>query len=278
MTDSTIGAGRIRAAFAAAADAGRIAFVPYIVAEYPDAQASERLAVGAFDAGADLLEVGLPYSDPLADGVTLQHANTAALNSGATLDGSLGMVERVAAARPDKPILVMGYANQFMGQRGAEFIAQRLSAAGAAGAIVADLPVDEGAPLEDAFERHGLALTYLVAPTSSEGRIRLIASRSGGFVYCVSLAGVTGARQDGPQANLATLVGRVKAATLLPVAVGFGVSRPGHVRRVAATGASGVIVGSALVDALGRSGMDETAFLALCAELADATSPASSAA
>src|SRR4051812_18487818 len=128
-TDSTIGAHRIRDAFVAAAEDGRIAFVPYIVAEYPDAATSERLAVGALDAGADLLEVGLPYSDPLADGVTLQHASAASLAAGATLDGSLALVERITATRPDKPVLVMGYANQFMGPRGAEFIAQRLSGA-----------------------------------------------------------------------------------------------------------------------------------------------------
>ena len=277
MTNSTAGARRIRDAFAAAAHDGRIAFVPYIVAGYPDAETSERLAVGALDAGGDLLEVGLPYSDPLADGVTLQHATGAALARGATLDGSLALVERICRARPNKPVLVMGYANQFMGPRGVEFVARRLQEAGAAGAIVADLPLDEGAPLEEAFERHELALVYLVAPTSSEERIGPIADRSGGFVYCVSLAGVTGARQTGP-ANLGALVARVKERSRLPVAVGFGVSRPEHVRAVAATGADGAIVASALIDALGPDGTDEAAFLRLCAELANATAPASSAA
>jgi tryptophan synthase alpha chain len=271
MTNSTVGAARIRDAFASAKRDGRIAFVPYIVAEFPDAQTSERLAVGALDAGADLMEVGLPYSDPLADGVTLQRAGTAALANGASLDGSLALVERIATARPDKPVLAMGYANQFMGPRGAEFIAERLSDAGAAGAIVPDLPVDEGAPLEEAFEHRGIALVYLVAPTSSGDRIELIASRSGGFVYCVSLAGVTGARRTGSQSDLAELVGRVKERSPVPVGVGFGVSRPEHVRAVAATGADAAIVGSALTDALGPDGTNEAAFLALCAELAAAT-------
>jgi tryptophan synthase alpha chain len=152
-----------------------------------------------------------------------------------------------------------------------------LAAAGASGAIVPDLPPDEGEPLEEAFERNGLALVYLVAPTSSAERIELIASRSGGFIYCVSLAGVTGARQSGPQ-NLAELVARVKAVATQPVAVGFGVSRPEHVQAVAATGADGVVVGSALVDALGADGRDAARFAALCKELAAATAATSSAA
>ncbi len=209
MTSATLGSRRIGRAFAAAKEVGRIAFAPYVVAGYPDMAASEKLAIAALDAGAHLIEIGLPYSDPLADGVTLQRASTAALENGATLDGALDMVERVAQARPDKPVLVMGYANQFMGPRGERAIARRLAAAGAAGAIVADLPPDEGAPLEAAFVESGLALVYLVAPTSSSERIALIGERSGGFVYCVSLTGVTGARQRGP-AKLGALVARVK--------------------------------------------------------------------
>ena len=270
MTSATVGSRRIGEAFAAAHTHGRNAFVPYIVAGYPDAAASEALALAALDAGADLLEIGLPYSDPLADGVTLQRASAAALARGANLDASLDLVERVARARPDKPVLVMGYANQFLGPRGADAIAARLATAGAVGAIVADLPPDEGAPLEAAFETHGLALVYLVAPTSSAERVVLIAERAGGFVYCVSLAGVTGARSSGPH-NINALVARVKSKTPLPVAVGFGVSKPEHVRAVARTGADGVIVGSALIDALGPDGRDTASFTALCRDLAAAT-------
>ncbi len=270
MTRSTLGSRRIGEAFAAARAAGRIAFVPYVVAGYPDLSASEALALAALDAGADLLEIGLPYSDPLADGVTLQRASAAALARGVNLDASLDLVESVARARPDKPVLVMGYANQFLGPRGADAIAKRLRTAGAAGAIVADLPPDEGAPLEAAFERHGLALVYLVAPTSSADRLELIGERAGGFVYCVSLTGVTGARSTGP-AHIGPLVRRIKAATTLPVAVGFGVSRPEHVTAVARAGADGVIVASALMDALGPDGRDAAAFTALCRDLAAAT-------
>jgi tryptophan synthase alpha chain len=270
MTSATVGSQRIGRAFAAAKEAGRICFAPYVVAGYPDMAASEQLALAALDSGADLMEIGLPYSDPLADGVTLQRASTAALAQGATLDAALDMVERVAQARPDKPVLVMGYANQFMGPRGERAIATRLTAAGAAGAIVADLPPDEGAPLEEAFVENGLALVYLVAPTSSAERLTLIGERSGGFVYCVSLAGVTGARRRGP-AKLGALVARVKERSPLPVAVGFGVSRPEHVRAVAATGADGVAVGSALIDSLGPDGRDEASFRDLCGALARAT-------
>lgn len=269
MTASTDGSRRIAEAFSAAARAGRIAFVPYVVAGYPDAATSVRLGIAAIDAGADLLEVGLPYSDPLADGVTLQRASTAALAAGVNLDGSLVVAEQICRARPDTPVLVMGYANQFMGPRGMDTVAQRLASSGAAGAIVADLTPDEGAPLEAAFERTGLALVYLAAPTSSDERIELIAERAGGFVYCVSLTGVTGARAAGPS-NLDALVGRIKDRAELPVAVGFGVSRPEHVRTVAAAGADGVIVASALVDALGADGRNEAAFVNLCGELAKA--------
>jgi tryptophan synthase alpha chain len=273
MTRATSGGRRIEAAFKAAQGARRIAFVPYVVAGYPDVETSYELAIAALDAGADALEVGLPYSDPLADGVTLQRAGDAALAAGMALDGGFSLVERVAAARPDKPILVMGYANQFAGPRGTADVARRLGQCGAAGAIVADLPPDEGAPVEEAFARSDLALVYMVAPTSSHARIELIARRSGGFVYCVSLAGVTGARSDGP-ANIGGLVSKVKRCTTLPIAVGFGVSRPEHVQAVAASGADGVIVGSALVDALGPEGRDINRFASLCRDLAAATKSA----
>jgi len=270
MTRATAGSKRIERSFASAAERDRIALVPYVVAGYPDLRTSEAVALAALDAGADLLEIGLPYSDPLADGVTLQRASSAALAGGQTLDSSLELISLIAAARPSKPLLVMGYANQFLGSRGAATIATRLAEAGASGAIVADLTPDEGKPLEETVGDAGLALVYLVAPTSSPERIELIASRSGGFVYCVSLTGVTGARQRGP-ANVRSLVARIKESTTLPVAVGFGVSQPDHVRAVAQTGADGVIVGSALVDALGPDGRDLDSFSELCVSLATAT-------
>ncbi|HEY7024597.1 MAG TPA: tryptophan synthase subunit alpha [Candidatus Limnocylindrales bacterium] len=270
MTAATIGSERIAGAFETARKRGRIAFVPYVVAGYPDMDTSERAALAALDAGADVLEIGLPYSDPLADGVTLQHASSIALGHGQTLDASLDLVERIHRRRPQKPLVVMGYVNQFMGPRGSDKVARRLADAGASGAIVADLTPDEGAPLERAFEGVSLALVYLVAPTSTRERVELIAQRSGGFVYCVSLIGVTGARRSGP-VKAAALVGRVKARSRLPVAVGFGVARPEHVRTIAKAGADGVIVASALIDALGPDGTNVARFSALCSELSSAT-------
>jgi tryptophan synthase alpha chain len=260
------GSQRIQNAFNAASGAGRIAFIPYLVAGYPDYARSEAVALTALDAGADILEIGLPYSDPLADGVTLQQASSVALAAGATLAASLDLVGRVVDARPDKPVVVMGYVNQFMGPVGQENVARRLADAGAAGAIVADLTPDEGAPLEESFARHGLALVYLVAPTTTADRAAMIASRAGGFVYCVSVTGVTGARSSAP-ADLRRLVAGVKSVSGLPVAVGFGVSRPQHISAVKKSTADGVIVGSALVDALDADGRNVDRFAATVREL-----------
>jgi tryptophan synthase alpha chain len=272
-TDGTAGARRIAAAFARARAAGRIALVPYVVAGYPDAATSRRIALAAIDAGADLLEVGLPYSDPLADGATLQRASQVALAAGATLEGSLRLIEAIAAARPETPIVPMGYANQFLGGGDGRAAARRLSTAGAAGVIVADLTPDEGGPFEAVAREHDLALVYLVAPTTPPARQAAIAQRSGGFLYCVSLVGVTGARTALPS-TVGRLVRDVTRVSPVPVAVGFGVSRPAHVRAIAKAGAAGVIVASALVDALGDAGSNVGAMARLVAELAGATTAA----
>jgi tryptophan synthase alpha chain len=269
-TNETAGARRIAAAFAAAADAGRAALIPYVVAGYPDAETSYVAALAAADAGADLLELGLPYSDPLADGATLQKASQMALRSGATLEGSLRLIERIAAARPAIPVVPMGYANQFIGGGDGREAARRLSDAGAAGVIVADLTPDEGGPFESVAREHGIAVVYLVAPTTPPDRRRQIAARSGGFLYCVSLVGVTGARDALPP-TVGRLVRDVVAASPVPVGVGFGVSRPAHVRAIAKAGADGVIVASALVDALGEDGTDVDRMARLVRELAAAT-------
>ncbi len=269
-TDATAGAQRIRDAFAGAARAGRIALIPYVVAGYPDAEASFRAALAAIDGGADLLEVGLPYSDPLADGATLQRASAAALRAGATLDRSLDLLARIAAARPATPLVPMGYANQLIGGGDGSRLAGRLAAAGAAGVIVADLTPDEGAPFEAAARAAALAVVYLVAPTTAPDRRAFVAGRTGGFLYCVSLVGVTGARATLP-ASVGRLVRAVRAASPVPVAVGFGVSRPAHVRAIARAGADGVIVASALVDAMGPDGRDVGALGRLVRALRGAT-------
>src|SRR6478736_6062264 len=232
-TNDTTGARRIAFAFAQAGANGRAALVPYVVAGYPDADTSFEIALAAADAGADLLEVGLPYSDPLADGATIQRASGVALAAGATLDRSLRLIERIGAARPDLPLVPMGYANQVIGGGDGEAVARRLAGAGAAGLIVVDLTPDEGGPFEAVARDSGLAVVYLVAPTTSPARRAAIAARSGGFLYCVSLVGVTGARRSLPR-SVGRLVRDVKAASPVPVVVGFGVSRPVHVQAVAA--------------------------------------------
>ncbi|GAC1673145.1 MAG: tryptophan synthase subunit alpha [Candidatus Limnocylindrales bacterium] len=269
-TSGTAGARRIGAAFAVAREADRIALVPYIVAGYPDAATSLLIALAAIDAGADVLEVGLPYSDPLADGATLQRASQVALAAGATLDRSLRLIEEIVAARPETPVVPMGYANQFLGGGDGRAAAERLSQAGAAGVIVADLTPDEGAPFEAVAREHDLAVVYLVAPTTSPSRRAAIAARSGGFLYCVSLVGVTGARAE-LGVTVAELVREVSAVSPIPVAVGFGVSRGAHVVALAEAGAAGAIVASALVDALGDDGTDVNAMRLLVSELAAAT-------
>jgi tryptophan synthase alpha chain len=269
-TNDTPGARRIAGAFGRAHADGRVAFIPYIVAGYPDAETSLAIAVAAIDAGADLLEVGLPYSDPLADGTTLQRASAGALAAGATFGGSLDLVARIARARPGVPLVTMGYANQLMGGGDGRDRARALAAAGAAGTIVADLTPDEGAPFEAAAAEAGIAVVYLVAPTTSPARRTLVAARSGGFLYCVSLVGITGARASLPP-EVGRYVREVKAVSPVPVAVGFGVSRPAHVRALVRAGADGVIVASALVDALGPDGLDVAALGQLVASLRRAT-------
>jgi tryptophan synthase alpha chain len=269
-TNATPGARRIADAFARAHADGRVALIPYIVAGYPDAETSLAIALAAIDAGADLLEVGLPYSDPLADGTTLQRASAGALASGATFDASLDLVSRIARARPGTPLVTMGYANQLMGGGDGRERAAALAAAGASGTIVADLTLDEGAPFEAAATDAGIAVVYLVAPTTSPARRALVAARSGGFLYCVSLVGITGARTSLPP-EVGRYVREVKAVSRVPVAVGFGVSRPTHVRALVRAGADGVIVASALVDALGPDGRDVPALGRLVASLRGAT-------
>ena len=252
-TNETAGGRRIGAAFAAARKEGRSALVLYVVAGYPDLDTSFEAAMACIDGGADVLEVGLPYSDPLADGATMQRASSAALHAGATFDRSIELVRRIAAARPRIPLVPMCYANQVIGGGDGRDAAKRLADAGAAGIIVADLTPDEGGGFEAAARDAGLAVVYLVAPTTPAARRATVAKRSGGFLYCVSLVGVTGARTSLP-ADVSRLVRDVRAVSPVPVAVGFGVSKPSHVRALAKAGADGVVVASALVDALGPDG------------------------
>jgi tryptophan synthase alpha chain len=265
----TKGATRITRAIRAANDEGRAALIPYAVAGYPDADTSFDIALALIDAGADLLEIGLPYSDPLADGATLQRASAVALAAGAALDDSIALVGRIHRARPKTPLVAMGYVNQVLGGRDGASVLRRLGEAGVSGFILADLTPDEGADLEEEAAGFGIGIVYLVAPTTPEDRLPFVAGRSQGFLYAVSLAGVTGARASLPP-GVRRFLTHVRALSPVPVAVGFGVSRPAHARRLAPV-ADGIITASALVDALGPDGRDIEAMAALARSLRQAT-------
>ena len=269
-TNLTLGARRIAAAFSRAAAENRAALIPYVVAGYPDHETSLSAALAAADAGADLLEVGLPYSDPLADGATLQRATSAALRAGATLERSVALLRSISAARPELPLVPMCYANQILGGGDGRAVAARLGEAGAAGVIVADMTPDEGERFEAVAREVGLAVVYLIAPTTTPERRVAVSQRSGGFLYCVSLVGVTGARTSLPP-SVRGRVAAARAESPVPVAVGFGVSCPAHVRMLVRAGADGVIVASALVDALGPDGRNVPALARLVGKLRGAT-------
>ena len=269
-TDGTAGARRIAAAFARARTDGRAALIPYVVAGYPmptRASGSRlRRPMPAPTCSRSGCRIRIPW--PTARRSSAPRARR--LAAGATLERSLQLIERIGAARPDLPIVPMGYANQVLGGGDGEAVAKRLAGAGAAGLIVADLTPDEGAPFEAVARAAGLAVVYLVAPTTPPARRAQVAARSGGFLYCVSLVGVTGARTSLPT-TVGRLIRDVRAVSPVPVAVGFGVSRPAHVRAIAKAGADGVIVASALVDALGPDGRDVSALARLVGELRAAT-------
>ena len=240
---------RLDAAFARLRAAGQGALVTFITAGDPSVEGTPALAAALAAAGADILELGIPYSDPLADGPSIQASSQRALDRGVTPDTVRQMVQDIRRLT-DVPIVLMTSYNVAL-KYGLERFAQAFSEAGADGAILTDLPPEEAAPWKAAAEAHGLATIFLVAPTSTPERIARIAQNTTGFVYCVSRTGVTGARTELPP-ELKALIARVRAVTDKPVCVGFGVSRPDHVAQVIQT-ADGAVIGSALVDFLHRT-------------------------
>lgn len=237
---------RIAAAFAS--HGKRAALMPYLMGGYPDLDECARAGEAAVDAGADLIELGIPFSDPLADGPVIHAAAVEALRAGVTPHGVLRVCEQLSAR---VPVVLMVYANTVLAA-GAEAFALRAAAAGAAGLIVPDLPYDEAEELRAACDAEGLALVPLVAPTTLDARIAEIGADARGFVYTVSLTGTTGERTSLPP-GLARTVERVRSATELPVAVGFGISTAEQARAVGEL-ADGVIVGSRIVRAAGDGG------------------------
>jgi tryptophan synthase alpha chain len=235
------GQDHIAAAFAAAEK--RAALMPYLMGGFPDLDTSRAIGDACIDAGADLLELGVPFSDPLADGPVIQAAGTAALKAGATTDGVLRVCEALA---PRAPIVLMTYVNIVLA-RGYERFAREAADAGAAGLIVPDVPLEESVELRAACDAVGIALVPLVAPTTPDRRLELIGAQARGFVYTVSVTGTTGERSAGGGNDAAAILTRVKAHTDVPVALGFGIATPEHARAAADAGADGVIVGSRLV-------------------------------
>ena len=240
------------------------AFMPYSVMGYPTREGGLAVIKSLVEAGADLLELGIPFSDPLADGPTIQAATQKSLENGTTLRDCLAMTHELRAQGVDTPALMMGYINPMLAYGLEQFVADA-TAAGVDGFIVPDLPPDEAEELEQLCGQHGLALVYLLAPTSTPERIRLVAEKSKGFIYLVSLTGVTGARNQLPT-NLAEFVARVRAQTSTPLAIGFGIGNGQQAKAVAEL-ADGVIVGSALVKQAGES---VAAVSALATELREA--------
>ena len=242
---------RFAAAFERLAREGACGLFPYLMAGYPDIATSQALAQAALEAGADGFEVAVPFSDPLADGTTMQRVNQRALEGGAGLDDALDLVRFVRQRAPAVPVALMSYYNPLR-QRGDARLAADLAAASGDGVIVPDVPAEEARDLQAALRTHGLGLAPLIAPTSHAARIRAAAALDPLFIYCVAIVGVTGARQD-LSATLGEFLTRVRAETTAPLVVGFGISQPDHVQRVAKLGAAGAIVASALIDLIDRS-------------------------
>ncbi len=235
----------IAAVFASCKEQGRAALMPFITAGYPTLEKSQELLEALVAGGADLIEIGIPFSDPLADGATVQRASQVALDQGTNLSDAFELVRAFRSRGHSTPVVFMGYSNPFM-QYGLQRLADDAAMFGVDGFIVPDLPLEESDEFSAPLRQAGRDLIFLVAPTSTDQRIRDAVSRASGFIYCVSLTGVTGAREN-LSGDLAEYIARVRSHTTLPLAIGFGISTPDHVRDAAAL-ADGVIVASALIN------------------------------
>jgi tryptophan synthase alpha chain len=237
------GAARIASAFASSGR--RAALMPYLMGGYPTLDASRAVGAAYVAGGADLVELGVPFSDPLADGPVIHAAGVRALAGGVHVDDVLALAGELS---PAVPVVLMCYVNLVLA-RGVEQFAAALAQAGASGLIVPDLPIEEAGPVLEACDGAGVALVPLVAPTTPDERLATIGARARGFLYTVSVTGTTGERAG---VDFTTTVARAKAATDVPVAVGFGIATPDRAAAAADAGADGVIVGSRLVRAAGE--------------------------
>jgi tryptophan synthase alpha chain len=247
------GLDHVTAALEAARARETAALMPYFTLGYPDRETSLAV-IEAIAPYSDLLELGVPFSDPLADGPTIQRSTQISLENGTTLAGCLDMVRELRRRGVTTPFLLMGYINPYLAY-GLDALVRDAQSAGAQGFIVPDLPLEEAAELETAAAEAGLAYIHLLAPASNAARISAVAARARGFIYLVSVTGVTGARQVF-ETDLAAFVGRVRAETTVPLAIGFGISTPEQASAVGHL-ADGVIVGSALINAVENADGDK---------------------
>ncbi len=247
----------LAAMFEAADSAGRAAFLPYFPVGFPDYDTSVEVIAALAETGVDGFEIGVPFSDPLADGPTIQAATQIALDNGVTVRKCLQAVKTLRDRGVTQPMMLMSYANPLIAY-GPDLVAEA-SAAGVDGLIIPDLPPEEAHYFADACEQYGLALIFFLAPTSDERRLRLVAERATGFIYAVSLTGITGARTDLP-ADLTEFVARMRSYTDKRIVLGFGISQPEHAQQMTGL-VDGFIVGSALVRAA-EQGVDAARELA----------------
>jgi len=258
MTERVSGLAALQAMFQQANDEGRAAFMPYFPVGFPDYETSVEAIAEMAAVGVDGFEIGVPFSDPLADGPTIQEATQIALKNGTTVKLCLQAVQSLRERGIDQPMMMMSYANPLVAY-GIERFVSEAKAAGADGLIVPDLPPEEAHMFADICAREGLALVFFLAPTSNEKRIELAAEHATGFIYVVSLTGITGARTALP-ADLKDFIGRIRQKTDTPLVLGFGISQPEHVRQLHGL-VNGFIVGSALVKA-GKEGVNSVKTLA----------------
>lgn len=251
---------RIAGRFAALRREGRGALIPFLEAYDPDRETSMAILRGMPAAGADLIEIGVPFTDPMADGPTIQRAGQRGLKAGATLAGALSMVREFRAQDNDTPVVLMGYFNPIDSYGAARFCADA-AAAGVDGLIVVDVPPEEADEIEPHAKAHGLDMIRLVAPTTGEDRLPRVLGATSGFVYYVSITGITGTRSASAE-QLREAIPRLRRHTDLPVAIGFGVRTPEQAAEAART-ADAAVVASALIDTLagsldaeGRAGPD----------------------
>jgi tryptophan synthase alpha chain len=259
MTNQT----RIAQKFAALRSTGEMGLVAYITAGDPTLAATEQFVLALAEAGADVIELGVPFSDPVADGPVIQRASERALRNGTTLSGVLSLVKSLRA-NTEVPLVLFSYYNPVL-QMGLEKFAESAKAAGADGALITDITPEEAGEYRTAMAAHGLDTVFLAAPTSTDERLALISKSTSGFLYLISRTGVTGTK-DQLADELPALARRVRRFTELPIAIGFGISLPGHVALLGGL-ADTAVVGSALVEEIERAESVDAAAAALAARV-----------